>query len=61
MTSGFAYFRLRDQYSKPELIRWAKVILEQRKSLGEIFVYFKHEETGSGPEFAAQLMKLLNK
>ncbi|MEO7297869.1 MAG: DUF72 domain-containing protein [Verrucomicrobiota bacterium] len=59
MTSGFAYFRLRDQYNKPALEKWANTISQQRKLVGEIFVYFKHEETGSGPEFAAQLMGLL--
>ncbi len=59
MTSGFGYFRLRDRYDKEELKRWAEIILEQRKSTEEIFVYFKHEESGSGPEFAAQLMELL--
>ena len=59
MTSDFGYFRLRDQYDKPALKKWADAISEQRKSLEEIFVYFKHEESGSGPEFAAQLMELL--
>jgi uncharacterized protein YecE (DUF72 family) len=59
MTSDFGYFRLRDQYDKSALGNWAKVISEKRKSMEEIFVYFKHEETGSGPEFAKQLMELL--
>jgi uncharacterized protein YecE (DUF72 family) len=59
MTSDFGYFRLRDQYDKFALEKWAKIISDQQKSLEEIFVYFKHEESGSGPEFAVQLMKLL--
>lgn len=60
LTGDFGYFRLRDQYGKLELKRWAEIILKQRTSLKEIFVYFKHEETGSGPEFAGQLIELLN-
>ncbi|MDQ6632491.1 MAG: DUF72 domain-containing protein [Verrucomicrobiota bacterium] len=59
-TSDFGYFRLRDQYSKPELKKWAKIIAQESKRVEEIFVYFKHEETGSGPEFAKQLQKLLD-
>ncbi|MEO6034324.1 MAG: DUF72 domain-containing protein, partial [Verrucomicrobiota bacterium] len=59
LTADFGYFRLRDQYTSPELKKWAKTILEQRKSAEEIFVYFKHEEAGSGPEFAAQLIEWL--
>lgn len=61
MTSDFGYFRLRDQYDKFALENWAKIISEQQKSVVDVFVYFKHEETGSGPEFAAQLMDLLHK
>jgi len=60
MTSDFGYFRLRDEYDKAALQKWAEIILEQRNSLEEIFVYFKHEETGSGPVFAGELLELLN-
>lgn len=59
MTSGFGYFRLRDQYDKAALKKWAKTILEQQKLVEEIFVYFKHEESGGGPESAAQLTEML--
>lgn len=59
MTSGFGYFRLRDQYDKPALEKWAGIISEQQKSIEEIFVYFKHEESGSGPEFATQLKEFM--
>jgi uncharacterized protein YecE (DUF72 family) len=60
MTSDFGYFRLRDQYDKSALEKWAKIISDQPKSLADIFVYFKHEETGSGPVFAEELLELLN-
>ncbi len=59
MTSSFAYFRLRNQYKKAGLERWAEIIRKKRDAASEIFVYFKHEETGSGPEFAVQLEKIL--
>jgi len=59
MTSSFGYFRLRDQYDKADLERWVKIISKERERLGDIFVYFKHEESGAGPEFATQLTKLL--
>lgn len=59
ITSDFGYFRLRDQYDKSALEKWANTISEQRELVGEIFVYFKHEESGSGPEFAAQLGRIL--
>jgi uncharacterized protein YecE (DUF72 family) len=58
-TSDFGYYRLRDQYDKSALENWAKIISDQQKSLEEIFIYFKHEETGSGPEFAKQLIGFL--
>lgn len=61
MTSDFGYFRLRDQYDRSALEKWAQIISEQQKEMKEIFVYFKHEETGSGPEFAKQLMEILQK
>jgi uncharacterized protein YecE (DUF72 family) len=59
MTSDFGYFRLRDQYDKSALEKWSEIISEQRKSVEEIFAYFKHEESGSGPEFANQLSQIL--
>lgn len=52
-TARHGYFRLRDEGYQPEdLGRWADRILEQRDAWDEVFVYFKHEEEGKGPEFA---------
>jgi hypothetical protein len=35
------------------------VIREKTSGCGEIFVYFKHEESGKGPEFGKLLMEKL--
>jgi len=54
------YFRLRDiGYTKKDVERWAQVISAQTKASKDLYVYFKHEETGIGPKFASQLMDLL--
>ena len=60
MTADYAYFRLRDEgYTSDDIARWADVIREKTSGCSEIFVYFKHEESGKGPEFGTLLMQLL--
>jgi uncharacterized protein YecE (DUF72 family) len=59
-TADYAYFRLRDEgYQDADLARWAETI---RALTGpqDVFIFFKHEESGKGPAFAAQLRALLN-
>jgi uncharacterized protein YecE (DUF72 family) len=57
-TADFGYLRLRDEgYSDADLARWASTILA--KGWREAFVFFKHEEAGTGPAFARQLLGLL--
>ena len=52
-TADFGYFRLRDEgYTDANLGRWAETIRELGGSWREAFVYFKHEEAGTGPAFA---------
>jgi uncharacterized protein YecE (DUF72 family) len=52
-TARHGYFRLRDEgYQPADIARWADRILEQRDAWDEVFVYFKHEDEGKGPEFA---------
>jgi len=59
-TASFGYFRLRDEgYTGEDLERWAETIAVHRGPAREIFVYFKHEEAGKGPEFARMLQSLL--
>jgi uncharacterized protein YecE (DUF72 family) len=59
-TADYGYFRLRDQgYTRTDIARWAATIAAQQKQLKDIYVYFKHEESGLGPKFADQLKKVL--
>jgi uncharacterized protein YecE (DUF72 family) len=59
-TSTAGYFRLRRvNYSAAELGRWAAAIRDQSSRLTETYVYFKHEEAGTGPLLARQLMEIL--
>ena len=59
-TAGHAYFRLRDEgYKDADLVEWAKTIGGLAGKCGDIFVYFKHEEQGKGPQLAQRLMQLL--
>jgi uncharacterized protein YecE (DUF72 family) len=61
ITADYAYFRLRDEgYTPDDIVRWAGVIQEKTKACGDVFVYFKHEESGKGPEFARVLMSSLS-
>jgi uncharacterized protein YecE (DUF72 family) len=57
ITADYAYFRLRDEgYTADDIKRWADTIARDTASCREVFVYFKHEEEGKGPEFARSLM-----
>jgi uncharacterized protein YecE (DUF72 family) len=59
-TADFGYFRLRDEgYTAADLRQWAARLRDLHARGGDIFVYFKHEEAGKGPEFAKDLMRLL--
>jgi uncharacterized protein YecE (DUF72 family) len=60
VTASYAYFRLRDEgYTTEDIARWGRVITDLPQSCRETFVYFKHEESGKGPEFARLLMQEL--
>jgi uncharacterized protein YecE (DUF72 family) len=53
-TADYGYLRLRDEgYTEADLARWADWVLQQQGAWRETFVYFKHEDEGKGPEFAA--------
>jgi uncharacterized protein YecE (DUF72 family) len=57
VTADYAYFRLRDEgYTPAHIQRWGDLIAERTASCREVFVYFKHEEQGKGPEFAKLLV-----
>jgi len=60
MTADYAYFRLRDEgYTADDIARWAGTIARETERCRDVFVYFKHEEEGKGPEFARLLMQHL--
>jgi uncharacterized protein YecE (DUF72 family) len=60
ITADYAYFRLRDEgYQPDDIKRWADTIARETAPCGDVFVYFKHEEQGKGPEFAKLLMQHL--
>ena len=59
MTASYGYFRLRDEgYQQADIERWADVI-GRLEHVGDVFVYFKHEEQGLGPEFARRFIAAL--
>jgi uncharacterized protein YecE (DUF72 family) len=60
VTAPYGYFRLRDQgYQPDDIARWAETIATASAACGEVFVYFKHEDEGKGPEFARMLLDAL--
>lgn len=62
ITGPVAYFRLRDEgYTPADLARWADVITRETAGCRDVFVYFKHEEAGKGPEFAKILLEHLGR
>lgn len=57
-TAEWGYLRLRRaDYGEAQLRTWAERIRSQPWS--DAFVFFKHEEAGAGPRFAAQFAALL--
>jgi uncharacterized protein YecE (DUF72 family) len=60
ITADYAYFRLRDEgYQPADLRRWAKTLQDKASACKDVWVYFKHEEAGKGPEFAKTLLEAL--
>ena len=60
VTARHAYFRLRDQgYDEADLARWAETIAGAAGACDDVYVYFKHEDRGTGPAFARRLLDRL--
>jgi uncharacterized protein YecE (DUF72 family) len=58
-TASFGYLRLRDEgYRRKDILRWHEAIAALGAGWSDVFVYFKHEATGSGPRFARMLQKM---
>jgi uncharacterized protein YecE (DUF72 family) len=60
ITASYAYFRLRDEgYTGDDLQRWAGLIRASAVHCSDVYVYFKHEEAGKGPQFARAMIEAL--
>lgn len=56
-TADWGYLRLRrEEYTKGALAGWMKRIQQQQWT--DTFVFFKHEDEGTGPKLAAQFLQL---
>jgi uncharacterized protein YecE (DUF72 family) len=61
ITADYAYFRLRDEgYTPDDIARWAHTVRDKTARCADVFVYFKHEESGTGPEFARLFLEAWN-
>jgi uncharacterized protein YecE (DUF72 family) len=57
-TAEWGYLRLRRaEYTDAVLAAWAERLQSQRWA--DAFVFFKHEDAGTGPRFAKRLLELL--
>ena len=56
-TADWGYVRLRrERYTKAALVKWAKLIKAQKWK--DTYVFFKHEDEGTGPRLAEQFVTL---
>jgi uncharacterized protein YecE (DUF72 family) len=56
-TADWGYLRLRrDHYTPAGLKKWVNLVQEQ--DWQDTFVFFKHEDTGTGPKFARKFLNL---
>lgn len=62
ITADYGYFRLRDEgYTPGDIERWTAIIHERTWQCRDVYVYFKHEESGKGPECGRLLMEALSR
>jgi uncharacterized protein YecE (DUF72 family) len=55
-TADWGYLRLRDEgYTAADIETWGRTVKAQGAAWRDAFVYFKHEESGTGPAFARDL------
>jgi uncharacterized protein YecE (DUF72 family) len=56
-TAGWGYVRLRrKRYTRKELAEWIEKLRKQPWE--EAYVFFKHEDSGTGPKYAARFLEL---
>jgi uncharacterized protein YecE (DUF72 family) len=56
-TAAFAYLRLRKEDYSPQARKQLAEKVAQLKQAGEVFVYFKHEDSPDGALYAEELLK----
>ncbi len=62
VTADWGYLRLRrEDYQPADVVRWGHMLQEQAGTWSDVFVYFKHEESGMGPKLASQMLDLVGK
>jgi uncharacterized protein YecE (DUF72 family) len=49
----------REDYTEADMQRWATAIQDKQDVWPDVFVYLKHEESGTGPRLAKQLIGML--
>jgi uncharacterized protein YecE (DUF72 family) len=60
VTADYGYLRLRRQdYQNKDVENWSKFVSEQKPNWKDAFVYFKHEESGTGPKLAKEMLQVL--
>ena len=61
ITADYGYFRLRDEGYTPEDLAplGRRASARSAAACSDVFVYFKHEEAGKGPQFARILLEAL--
>ena len=61
ITADYGYLRLRrEDYTGEDVKRWSEFVREQGTIWSDAFIYFKHEESGTGPKLARQMTDLLD-
>lgn len=59
-TADYAYLRLRDEgYTAAHIGEWAEHVRALACRCRDVYVYFKHEDEGKGPEFGRMLKERL--
>lgn len=60
VTADWGYLRLRrEDYQAADITRWTEAVRQQAGNWSDAFVYFKHEESGTGPKLANQMLERL--
>lgn len=60
VTADYSYFRLRNEgYTAEDIARLASTIRDRASACSDVFVYFKHEDAGKGPECGRMIIDLV--